>query len=165
MSVPSGSASLRAAAGDPAAELRNAVAFIGGLEPPLDLDRCRASLGLAPRPATAITFRFCFLEVPFLARAERRASAFVLAVEGDLGVLPFTIENAARRRRLRRVLSWAQQRSGLRFEITPQHLIRVQGEIELGTVLTPTAMIAGTTTLLLRAQPCLEVVVAVAGEP
>jgi len=141
------------------------LASLGRMEPPFEIDRFGASFGLGPaRPSGVLKFRFCFREVPFTAQAERRHDRPVLSLTGDLGILPFTIEHATRRRRLRKVLSAARQASGLCWEITEQHHIRVTGEIDLGLPLTPTAVIAGAATLLLRSGPYLELIVAVGGE-
>lgn len=142
------------------------VASIGRFAPPFDIDRFGASFGLGlARPSGRFNFRFCFNEVPFTGRTERRQDQPMLTLTGDLGILPFTIENAARRRRLRKVLLAAKHASGLRWDITPEHHIRVAGEIDLALPLTPTAVIAGATTLLLRSRPYLDLIVAVGGEP
>ncbi len=141
-----------------------AIASLGRVVLPLEIDRFGASFGLRPARASGVlNFRFCFKEVPFTAQTERRQGRPVLRITGDLGLLPYSIENAARRRRMRKVLAAARRASGLRWELTAQHLIRASGEIDLGLPLTPTAVIAGATTLLLRSRPYLELVVAVAG--
>jgi len=142
-----------------------AIASLGRIAPPFEIDRFGASFGLGPARASGVlTFHFCFKEVPFTAHTERRQDRPVLHLTGDLGVLPYTIENAPRRRRLRKVLAAAQRASGLSWELTPQHVIRASGEIDLGLPLTPVAVIAGAATLLLRSRPYLELIVAVAGE-
>jgi hypothetical protein len=142
-----------------------AIASLGRIAPPFEIDRFGASFGLGPARASGVlTFHFCFQEIPFSARTERRNDRPVLHLTGDLGVLPFTIENAPRRRRLRKVLAAAQRASGLHWELTPQHVIRAGGEIDLGLPLTPVAVIAGATTLLLHSRPYLELIVAVASE-
>lgn len=144
---------------------RGVLASLGRFEPPFEIDRFGASFGVGPvRPSGVLNFRFCFKEVPFRARTERRQGRPVLTLTGDLGILPFSIESAKRRRRLRTVLWAARRSSGLRWEITRQHRIRVTGEIELDLPLTPTAVIAGATTLLLTSRPHLELIVAVASE-
>ena len=141
------------------------VASLGRFEPPFEIDRFGASFGIGPaRPSGILNFRFCFQEVPFQAHTERRDGRPVLSLTGDLGILPFTIENATRRRRLRKVLSAAKQASGLCWEIGADQCIRVTGEIDLGDTLTPTAVIAGATTLLLKSRPYLDLIIAVASE-
>jgi hypothetical protein len=142
-----------------------AIASLGRVELPLEIDRFGASFGLRPARASGVlNFRFCFKEVPFTARTERRQGRPVLHLTGDLGLLPYSIENAARRRRLRKVLAAARCASGLRWELTAQHLIRASGEMDLGLPLTPTAVVAGAATLLLRSRPYLDLIVAVASE-
>lgn len=143
----------------------SALAAIAGAAPPFEIDRFGASFGLGPARASGVlTFRFCFREVPFSASTERRGERPVLRLAGDLGYLPYTIENATRRRRLRKVLAAARHASGLRWEITPSNVIRASGEIDLGQPLTPTAVVAGAATLLLRSRPYLELIVQVASE-
>jgi hypothetical protein len=148
------------------APLDGVVASLGRLALPFEIDRFGASFGLVPaRPSGVLKFHFCFNEVPFTARTERRHDRPVLSLTSELGHLPFSIENARRRRRLQKVLAAARHASGLRWEITPEHRIRASGEIDLGLPLTPTAVIAGATTLLLRSRPYLDLIVAVGGEP
>jgi hypothetical protein len=149
-----------------AAELPpRALAAIAAAERPIDIDRFGASFGVGlARGAGVLTFRFCFREVPFTASLERRAERPVLRLAGELGHLPYTIENPARRRRLRTALAAARQGSGLDWEITERNVIRASGEIEIGRPLTPPAIVAGATTLLLRSQPYLELIVTLASE-
>jgi len=142
------------------------IASLGRLELPLEFDRARAALTGIDEAGqhSAVAFRFLFREVPFEARAERRDGRTAVNLKGDLGFLPFTIENARRRRRLRLVLAAANRASGLRWEITPRHDIRIAGEIDSNTPFTPTAIVAAAIALLLRARPYLDLAVAVAGE-
>lgn len=142
------------------------LAALGRFVPPFEIDRFGAAPeGIEPaRPSGVLDFRFCFAEVPFSARTERRNGRPVLTLTGDLGTLPFTIENARRRHRLRLVLDAAQRRSGLAWQITAHQAIRLCGEIDLDLPLTPVAVLAGAVTLLLKSRPYLDLVVAVAGE-
>ena len=147
------------------AAAEGALAVIAAAAPPFEIDRFGASFGLgSARASGALTFRFCFREVPFSASTERRADRPVLRLAGDLGYLPYSIENPTRRRRLRKALSAVRHASGLRWEITGRNLIRASGEIDLGRTLTPTALVAGAATLLLRSRPYLELIIAVASE-
>ncbi len=143
------------------------LASLSRLEPPFEIDcSAHAVAGMPPaRPSGVVAFRFCFAEVPFEARTERRQGRAVLSLRGDFGHLPFTIENARRRRRLRLALWAARRASGLHWEITDTQAIRASGEIDLRMPLTPTAVVAGAVTLLLRSQPYLELITAIAGEP
>jgi hypothetical protein len=144
--------------------LQNVLAALSRFEPPFEIDRFGASFGMGVRPSGVLEFSFCFGEVPFQARAERRNERPVLMLTGDLGILPFTIENARRRRRLRTVLAAARHGSGTSWEVTANHRIRVSGEVHLDLPLTPTALIAGATTLLMASRPYLELIVSVGGE-
>src|SRR6185312_16267233 len=91
---------------------RSMLAALSRFVPPFEIDRFGAAPdGIEPaRPSGVLDFRFCFSEVPFSARTERRDGRPVLTLIGDLGTLPFTIENARRRQRLRLVLDAAQRR-------------------------------------------------------
>lgn len=139
------------------------LASLGTSGPPWEIDR-----GTAPpagvRPPGPLRFSFGFCDVPFQARAERKAGKPVLTLTGDLGVVPFSIQNPRRRRRLLMVVQAAQQDSSLLWEITADHRISLTGEIDLNMPLTPTAVIAGATTLLARCRPYIELVVAIASE-
>jgi len=143
------------------------LASLSRLVGPIEIDRVEGAVAdlPPPRPSGVLRFRFCFREVPFEARAERRQDRPILSLTGDLGTLPFSIENPTRRRRLRKVLAAAELFSGLRWEVTPAQTIRANGEIDLGTALTPTAIIAGTATLLLQSRPYIDLITAVASEP
>jgi hypothetical protein len=151
---------------DQGTPLRGVLASLSRFEPPFEIDRFGASFGLDPvRPSGVMQFAFCYKEVPFQVRTERRAGRPLLQITGDLGILPFTIENARRRRRLRTALAAAKHSSGMRWEITQHQRMRVSGEVELDLPLTPTAVIAGATTLLMASRPYLELIVSVGGEP
>lgn len=146
--------------------LRGVLASLSRFEPPFEIDRFGASFGLDPvRPSGVLQFAFCYKEIPFQVRTERRNGRPVLQLTGDLGILPFTIENARRRRRLRIVLEAAKHSPGMHWEVTQHHRIRVSGEVILDLPLTPTAVIAGATVLLMAGQPYLELIVSVGGEP
>ena len=142
------------------------LASLSSLALPLDPSEFALALsGVAQsKPGARIEFRFLFGEVAFRAHAEDRRRHVVLTLVGDLGFLPFTIENSRRRRRLRNALAAARRGSGLRWEITPGHEIRVTGDIELPSPLAPVSVITGAVTLLARGRPYLDLVVSVAGE-
>jgi hypothetical protein len=133
---------------------------------PLELDHIPAlsAPGGAAHPAAPVAFRFCLDEVPFRARAERREGGIAVTLEGELGIMPFTIESAARRRRLRRVVAAASRASGFGWTVDGRQRILITGEMALDQPLTPAAVLTGVVTLLLRLRPYLALAVAVAGE-
>jgi hypothetical protein len=155
--------SRRDKASDPPHLPTGLIASLGRLELPLEFNRAHAALTESD-PCTAVAFRFLFREVPFVGQAQRRDGRIAVTLRGDLGYLPFTIENARRRRRLRTVLTAANHASGMRWEITAGHAIRVSGEMDSTAPFTPTAIIATALTLLLRSRLYLDLAVAVAGE-
>src|SRR6266853_1119909 len=83
---------------------------------------------------------------------------------GELGSLPFSIENPRRRRRLLKVLHGAVAGTTLQWEVNQDHRMRVIGDIELGMPLTPMAVVAGAATLLVHCRPYIDLIVKVANE-
>lgn len=144
--------------------IEGALASLVRFAPPFEIDRIGLLGGKAPRPAGVLTFCFGFQDVPFLARAERREGRPFLTLAGDLGSLPFSIENPRRRRRLLKVLQAAQTGTTMQWEVNQDQRMRVSGEIELGMPLTPVAVIAGAATLLVHCRPYVDLIVRVANE-
>lgn len=140
------------------------IASLGRVALPFEIDQGIGPDGLGARPNGVLTFCFGFQDVPFQARAERRDGRPWLTLVGDLGSLPFSIENPRRRRRLLKVLHGAQAGTTLHWEVDQDHRMRVIGEIELGLPLTPMAVIAGAATLLVHCRPYIDLVVKVANE-
>jgi len=134
-------------------ETRGVVATLGQSKLPLELDRLHL---LGRDGSEPLAFRFVFHEVPFSCRAERQGSRAVLALTGDFGALPYTAEDAPRRRSVQEALTAARSNSGLDWDVTPQQQIEVRGDVDLGLPLTPVALVAGAVTLLMRAQPFLD---------
>lgn len=140
------------------------IASLGRVALPFEIDQGIGPERLGARPNGVLAFCFGFQDVPFQARAERRDGRPWLTLVGDLGSLPFSIENPRRRRRLLKVLHGAQAGTTLHWEVDQDHRMRVIGEIELGLPLTPMAVIAGAATLLVHCRPYIDLVVKVANE-
>jgi hypothetical protein len=140
------------------------IASFGRFVPPFEIDRGLAPGDAGARPTGVLSFCFGFQDVPFQGRTERRQGRPWLTLIGDLGSLPFSIENPRRRRRLLKVLHGAQAGTTLNWEVDQDHRMRVVGEIELGLPLTPLAVIAGAATLLVHCRPYIDLVVKVANE-
>jgi hypothetical protein len=140
------------------------IASFGRFVLPFEIDQGFAPGDASARPNGVLTFCFGFQDVPFQARAERRKGRPWLTLTGDLGSLPFSIENPRRRRRLLKVLSGAQAGTTLQWEVNQDHRMRVVGEIELGMPLTPMAVIAGAATLVVHCRPYIDLMVRVANE-
>jgi hypothetical protein len=140
------------------------IASLGSVTLPFEIDRGIGPDGTGARPGGVLTFCFGFQDVPFQAKTERRDGRPWLTLIGDLGSLPFSIENPRRRRRLLKVLHGAQAGTTLHWEVDQDHRMRVIGEIELGLPLTPTAVVAGAATLLVHCRPYIDLVVKVANE-
>ena len=140
------------------------IASLGSVALPLEIDRGFGPGDSGARPTGVLTFCFGFQDVPFQARAERRDGRPWLTLTGDLGSLPFSIENPRRRRRLLKVLHGAQAGTTVQWEVDQDHRMRVIGEIELGLPLTPMAVVAGAATLLVHCRPYIDLIVKVANE-
>jgi len=140
----------------PAAQ--GAVATLGCFQLPIELDRVRV-FGRDRKRADGLCFRFGFRDIPFQCVAERQGGLPCLTLTGDLGALPYTAENADRRRSVQTILSAAGQRSGLRWTVSPQQQIEVRGALTLDRPLTGPALVTGAVTLLLRARPYLDLLI------
>ncbi len=144
--------------------LAGLIASFGRFMPPFEIDRGLTPGDAGARPTGVLTFCFGFQDVPFQARAERRDGRPWLTLTGDLGSLPFSIENPRRRRRLLKVLHGAVAGTTLQWEVNQDHRMRVIGDIELGMPLTPMAVVAGAATLLVHCRPYIDLIVKVANE-
>ena len=149
----------------PHPSLLGIVATLGRAHIPLELDRLPALRAAAAAAATEpVAFRFCLDEVPFRARAERRDGRLVVVLEGELGVMPFTIEGARRRRRLRQFVRAAGRASGLEWTVDDRQRILVNGTTAVDMPLTPAGVMTGTVALLLRLRPYLALAIEIASE-
>lgn len=148
----------------PEPDVERALASLGRFAPPFEIDRLGLLGGKPPKPTGVLTFCFGFQDVPFQARAARREGRPFLTLTGDLGSLPFSIENPRRRRRLLKVLQAAQTGTTMQWEVNQDQRMRVTGEIELGLPLTPMAVVAGAATLLVHCRPYVDLIVRVANE-
>lgn len=137
-------------------ETRGVIARLGSYDLPIELDRLHL---FGNGGKGAISFCFAFRDVPFSCTAERQDGRPILALVGDFGALPYSVESVERRRSVQTVLAAAQRRSGLDWKVTRTQTIAVQGGITLDLPLTPKALVVGTVTLLLRARPYIELLV------
>src|SRR5260221_13239067 len=138
--------------------LAGLIASFGRFVPPFEIGRGLPPGDAGARPAGVLPLCFGSQDVPFQARAERRQGRPWLTLTGDLGSLPFSIENPRRRRRLLKVLNGAQAGTTLNWEVNQDHRMRVIGDIELGLPLTPMAAVAGGATLLGPCRPSIDLI-------
>ena len=134
---------------------------------PAELDRLTLprTMGLHERASGELAFRFLYRDVSFTGRVSRKAAHAVLHLTGDLGPMPYSIQAALRRRRALRTLAAASRDTGLDWRLTEKHCIAVAGEVELTKVpLTPSAIVAGAVSLLLRGDHYLGLLLDVLGE-
>ena len=144
-------------------ETHGVIAKLSNYDLPIQLDQLHL-FGVGEKGA--ISFCFAFRDVPFSCTAERQDGHPVLALVGDFGALPYSVEGVERRRSVQTVLAAAQRRSGLDWKVTPTQTIAVTGGITLELPLTPKALVVGTVTLLLRARPYIELLVeTLTGQP
>jgi hypothetical protein len=153
---------------DAVAEITNHAELISrlGSTLPVELDRLSLpqAMGMGSSTTNQINFRFAYRDVPFDGRAERRGSAAALHLTGDLGLLPFSVQGAVRRRRALRTLAAASHATGLDWRLTTAQRITVAGETELPRPLTPAAMVGGAIGLLLRGERYLQLLLDVLGD-
>ena len=143
-------------------ETHGVVATLGSCPLPIELSQLHL---FDAGDKEAISFRFAFHDVPFSCTAERREGKPMLALVGDFGALPYTVEGAERRRSVQTILATAKRRSGLDWTVTRNQTIAVAGGIALDLPLTPRALVVGTVALLLRALPYLELLVEILSVP
>jgi len=145
-------------------ETHGVVAKLGNRPLPIELDQLHL---FDSGGKNALSFRFAYREVPFSCTAERQNGDGnpMLALVGDFGALPYTVENPERRRSVQTVLAAATRRSGLEWSVTRNQTISVKGGIALELPLTPKALVVGTVALLLRALPYLELLVEILEAP
>jgi hypothetical protein len=142
------------------AEIRPAthgvIAMLGCFQLPLELDRIHL---FSREREDTLRFRFGFRDVPFTCVAERQNGIPCLTLTGDLGALPYTAESAHQRKSVQMIISAASRHSGLLWTISPRQQIELKGALSIDRPLTPTALVAGTVTLLLRARPYIELLI------
>ncbi|HUK08626.1 MAG TPA: hypothetical protein VLX09_12215 [Stellaceae bacterium] len=132
---------------------RGIVAILGCFQLPLELDRVHL---FSREREDTLRFRFGYREIPFVCVAERQDGVPCLTLTGDLGALPYTAEGPHRRRSVQMIIAAASRDSGLGWTVSPRQQIEVKGELAIDRPLTPTALVAGTVTLVLRARPYLD---------
>jgi hypothetical protein len=141
--------------------------FINRLGAPLpkELDRLALSqaMGMATTGTHEIPFRFSYRDVPFDGRIVRRDADAVLVLTGDLGIVPYTIQAAQRRRRALRAIAFAAHETGLDWSLSEKQGITVSCEVALKRPLTPSAMVVGALGVLLRCDPYLKLLLDVLG--
>lgn len=131
---------------------------------PLELDRLGLSeamgLGKTIRP---LHFRFAYLGLPFAADVQEEGSCAVLHLHGECGLLPFTAEAGSKRRALLRVLDATTHDTGLEWQFSPHHEIRIVSRIELARPLGPASILAGAIAPLIRAHSYLLLLLEIIG--
>ncbi len=109
-------------------------------------------------PPSLFVFRFTYLEIPFAARVSENGSDKNLNIEADLGPLPYTAEAPKLRKPLLALLDALKAEGNFRLSLSLQKRIILEGEIPMDAALTPVNIIASLTTLLVHADPYLELI-------
>ena len=120
------------------------------------LDQAKQNLGrLEPRPP--LKFSFIWRGRPFSARLEPAGKGARLKLRGDLGVVPFSAENADGRHDLVSLANGNLDDPVARFHIGRDQRMFLLGEADIPGHLTPAAIFGWTTWLALRLRISMEV--------
>jgi hypothetical protein len=109
---------------------------------------------LVPEPP--INFRFYWQGIPFAARVDNTEAGLRLRLVGDLGPVPFSVENAPGRDRLLSLVQWGDANGTCRFVVGRRHHLNLLGDARITAPLTGTAIIATATSFLLQARPYID---------
>jgi hypothetical protein len=121
------------------------------------LDQAKQSLSrLEPRPP--MKFSFIWRGRPFSARLEPAGKSTRLELRGDLGVVPFSAENAAGRRDLFSLANGNLDDPAASFHIDGDQRVFLLGEIDIQGHLSAAAIFGWTARLVLQLRIPMEVV-------
>ena len=125
-----------------------------------------SSDGRLTRREQGLNFRFSFRfrDRAFDAEANALGGEVRLRFAADFGVLPFTLEDRARRQEILSLLP-ELRRAGLTCEITPAKVIRVGGELSLTGVTAPREILAAIIEQLILSRAALDAMAELAYVP
>ncbi len=108
-------------------------------------------------PPSPLDFRFVYREIPFLAALRSEEEKTTLAIEADLGILPYSLEFREKRDRLLDCLALLDRAASGVIVLTRHKRIAYRDEVEIPRALSPVNILAYLTRLLLNAGPYLEI--------
>jgi hypothetical protein len=107
-------------------------------------------------PPSPLDFHFVYREIPFLAALRSEEDKTTLAIEADLGILPYSLEFREKRDRLLDCLALLDQATPGAIVLNRHKRIAYRDEVEIPQALSPVNILAYLTRLLLEAGPYLE---------
>ncbi len=107
-------------------------------------------------PPSPLDFRFVYREIPFLAALRSEEEKTTLAIEADLGILPYSLEFREKRDRLLDCLALLDQATPGAIVLNRHKRIAYRDEVEIPRALSPVNILAYLTRLLLNAGPYLD---------
>ncbi len=108
-------------------------------------------------PPSPLEFRFVYREIPFLAALRSEEDKITLAIEADLGFLPYSLEFREKRDCLLDCLALLDRAAPGAIHLTRHKRIAYRDEIEIPRALSSVNILAYLTSLLLNAGPYLEI--------
>lgn len=108
-------------------------------------------------PPSPLDFRFVYHEIPFLAALRREEEKTTLAIQADLGILPYSLEFREKRDRLLDCLALLDRAALGAIVLTRHKRIAYRDEIEIPEALSSVNILAYLTSLVLNAGPYLEI--------
>ena len=107
-------------------------------------------------PPSPLDFRFVYREIPFLAALRREEEKTTLAIQADLGILPYSLEFREKRDRLLDCLALLDRAAPGAIFLDRHKRIAYRDEVEIPRALSPVNILAYLTGLLLDAGVYLE---------
>ncbi len=108
-------------------------------------------------PPSPLDFAFVYREIPFLAALRRDGGKTTLAIQADLGILPYSLEFREKRDRLLDCLALLDRAAPGAIALNRHKRIAYRDEIEIPQALSPVNILAYLTKLLLDAGPYLKI--------
>jgi hypothetical protein len=106
------------------------------------------------RERAPLNFTFDYTGTTFAATIEPTPEGACLRLDAALAPMPYSAEGRERRRDIHAIV--AASRNGLRhgrFALDSRHQIHLQAELPIGSPVTPTALVAAATRMLIAATP------------
>jgi len=107
-------------------------------------------------PPSPLDFAFVYREIPFLAAIRREDEKTYIAIEADLGILPYSLEFRDKRDRLLDCLALLDRAAPGVIVLNRHKRIAYRDEVEIPQALSSVNILAYLTRLLLEAGPYLE---------
>jgi hypothetical protein len=135
---------------------KSSLSFLANQQLPVEVGTIavRADGTAERRQRTALKFSFDFTGATFAAEIEPTDDGARLRLDAALAPMPYSAEGRNRRRDVDAILK--ASRTGLRhgrFALDHRYQIHLVSELPIGSPVTPTALVAATTRMLIAATP------------